>query len=399
MDGMKSGRVFRFFTYNGLASKSAKPKDIAALFSSAILLLFAAVTTLPNQARADNESAAAVIPNSAGYTQVAQSQTSAGAQGQVETVRPEVPAIRQGGVLTPRGVLVVEPSLEYSHTSVDRFVFQGVEIVDTVLLGVINASQADRDVVTASLGFRYGLTDRFEIEAKVPWVYRHDETTDLITAGGTPTERSVTSNDLGDIELGLHYQLNDGPVYLVSNLRIKSNTGTGPFDVDRDAIGQELELATGSGFWGVEPSLTALFPSDPAVFYGNIGYLWNVADQVNTSIARFCDPADIGCEPTIQVGNVHPGDAVRTSFGMGFALNEKASFSIGYQHDFLNGTTTIVDGVSVKGQRLNVGAMTFGVNYQLSDRTGINLSVQNGVTDDAPDVRVLLRIPIAVSLF
>lgn len=393
MDGMKSGRVSRFFTYNGLASKSAKPKNIGALFSAAILLVFAAVTTLPNQARADNQSAPAVIPNSAGYTQVAQNQTSAGAQGQAETVRPEVPAIRQGGVLTPRGVLVVEPSLEFAHTSVDRFVFQGVEIVDTVLLGVIDASQADRDVVTASLGFRYGLTDRFEIEAKVPWVYRHDETTDLITAGGTPEERSLSSNDLGDVELGLHYQLNDGPIYLVSNLRVKSNTGTGPFDVKRDlSDGRELELATGSGFWGVEPSLTALFPSDPAVFYGNIGYLWNVADTVNTTIARSGDTA-------IVVGNVHPGDAVRTSFGMGFALNEKASFSIGYQHDFLNGTTTIVDGVSLKGQRLNVGAMSFGVNYQVSNRTGINLSVQNGVTDDAPDVRVLLRIPIAVSLF
>ncbi|MBE9554502.1 MAG: transporter [Proteobacteria bacterium] len=397
MDGMKSGRVSRFFTYNGLASKSAKPKNITALFSSAILLVFAAVTTLPNQARADNQSAPAVIPNSAGYTQVAQNQTSAGTQGQAETVRPEVPAVRQGGVLTPRGVLVVEPSFEYAHTSVDRFVFQGVEIVDTVLLGVINASQADRDVITTSLGFRYGVTNRFEVEAKVPWVYRHDEATDLITEGGVPEERSISSNDLGDVELGLHFQLNDGPIYLVTNLRVKSNTGTGPFDVGRDPDdGRELELATGSGFWGVEPSLTALFPSDPAVFYGNIGYLWNISDDVDTILRpNSADP--------VTVGKVHPGDAVRTSFGMGFALNEKASFSIGYQNDFINGTTTVTSDlagtVAGKGKRLNVGAMTFGVNYQVSNRTGINLSVQSGVTDDAPDVRVLLRIPIAVSLF
>lgn len=317
-----------------------------------------------------------------------------------EATRPEVPAVRErGGVLTPGGTLVFEPSLEYSHTNVDRFVFQGVEIVDTVLIGVIDASQADRDVVTASLGFRYGISNRLEVELKVPYVYRSDKTVDTLSAGPpTELERSVSSSGLGDVEMAVHAQIGGGgPAFYVANLRVKSNTGDGPFDVRRDPVtGLELDLATGSGFWGIEPSLTVLFPSDPAVFYGNIGYLWNIEENVDTVLRP--SGASPG-EPPVIIGDVHPGNAVRTSFGMGFAMNEKASFSIGYQHDFLDGTETEVDGVTSEGESLDVGAVVIGANYQATDRTSVNVSVQAGVTDDAPDVRVLLRLPIAFSLF
>src|SRR3546814_3241619 len=60
-------------------------------------------------------------------------------------------------------------------------------------------------------------------------------------------------------ELALHYQINSGlddwPIF-IGNLRYKSPSGEGPFDVDRDANGLESELATGSGFHGIEPSVT-----------------------------------------------------------------------------------------------------------------------------------------------
>ncbi len=319
-----------------------------------------------------------------------------------ESSRPEVPiAAERGGVLTPKGTLVFEPSIEYAHTSVDRFVFQGVEIVDTVLIGVIDASQADREVITTALGFRYGITDRFEMDVKIPWLYRNDETIDFIPAAipddpPTESERSNTTTGVGDVELGMHYQLNQGgpdQAFYIANLRVKSNTGDGPFDVSRDpATGIETELPLGSGFWGVEPSLTVLLPSDPAVFFGNIGYLWNIKDDVDQTIAD------------VYVGEVDPGDAIRTSFGMAYGINERASFSIGYQHDFIMGTKTELgdspaDTQRTTGDRLDVGALAFGVNYRISDSTAVNLSVLAGVTEDAPDVRIILRIPIAFGLF
>lgn len=301
--------------------------------------------------------------------------------------QPEVP-----GVLTRAGVLVIEPSVEYQHSDINRFVVGGVAILDTVLVGSIEASQADRDAVTATLGLRYGVTNRIEAELRVPYMYRDDNTTNtVVNSNNVQSTTSLTDHGLGDIEGALHWQINDGtgawPVF-VANFRAKSTTGRGPFDVDRNAAGVEEELATGSGFWGFEPSLTVIAPSDPAVFFANIGYLWNVKRDVDEQIT-----------PTRRVSEVDPGDAIRIGVGMGLALNEKVSFSIGYQHDWIMGTeTTFTDG-EFESESLSVGSLTFGVNWQIDDRAALNVSVGVGVTEDAPDVRLMARMPIALELF
>ena len=63
------------------------------------------------------------------------------------------------GVLTPEGTLVVEPSLEFTHSTSNRFFAQGVEVVDSVFIGLLEVNEADRDTVTAGLNIRYGITD------------------------------------------------------------------------------------------------------------------------------------------------------------------------------------------------------------------------------------------------
>lgn len=302
------------------------------------------------------------------------------------------PQPRPPGVLTRPGVLVVEPSIEYSHTDINRFVVGGVAILDTVLVGSIEASQADRDSVIASLGMRFGVTDRIEAEVRIPYMYRNDATTNtVVSTNNIDSTTSLDSHDFGDIEAALHWQVNDGAgawPYFVANLRAKSTTGTGPFDVARDERGIERELATGSGFWGVEPSLTVIVPSDPAVFFGNLGYLWNVKRDINRTIGnnRFIEEVD-------------PGDAIRLGFGMGLALNERVSFSVGYQHDWIAGTETEFSDGTFTSESLSVGSMNFGVNWQMSDSAALNVSVGIGVTEDAPDVRLIARMPIAIDLF
>src|SRR6185295_9692462 len=96
----------------------------------------------------------------------------------------------------------------------------------------------------------------------------------------------------------------------------KSDTGTGPFDVPIDEnSGLEKELPTGSGFWAVQPSLSWIAPSDPAVFFGNFSYLWSLERDTN---ARF--------------GRIDPGDAIGVSLGGAVGLNERTSLSLGYEH-------------------------------------------------------------------
>ena len=308
---------------------------------------------------------------------------------------PEIQAIPElGGVLTPRGVFQVEPSIEYTNSTVNRFTFRGIEVVEAVLLGVIEAEDADRDAIRAAGTFRYGVTNRLELEAVIPFVYRNDRITTLIDPSGTEAAPSITDElngtGLGDIEFAGHYQINDGQdgwPFFVGNLRVKTNTGEGPFDIDRDSFGIPEELATGSGFWSIEPSVTVIYPTDPAVLFANVGYTWNISDNVDTRIGENL------------VTDVDPGDTIGLSFGMGVSLNDRLSFTLGYQHDFIDGTTTVINGLETESESLDVGALLFGTSYRISDSVSVNLNTQIGVTEDAPDVRLTLRVPISFDLF
>ena len=301
-----------------------------------------------------------------------------------------------GGVLTEKGTLVIEPQLQLSTSQTNAFTFQGVEILDTFLIGVIEAQDNDRDLISPALRLSYGLTSRLEVSLKIPYVWRDDElraTIPQIEGGeGQPTvlENDLDGNGLGDIEASISYQLNNGLngwPYFLSNLRYKSTTGEGPFDVDRDSNGIETELATGSGFHAIEPSITMLYPSDPAVFFANVGYLFNLDDDIDKNFGEQ------------RVGNVDPGDVTRISFGMGLSLNPRASFTVGYKHDFIQKTETEINGKDFSSSRLDVGALLLGYNYNVNKNMQANLNLELGVTDDAPDVILTLRLPYSLHLF
>jgi hypothetical protein len=302
------------------------------------------------------------------------------------SVRQEVAAIPPGlGVLTPRGHFVIDPSIEYVRTSNNRLVFRGVEIVPGVQLGVIEASDAARDTGVATLAARYGLTDRLEVEARVPYVTRRDRITTLAQRDQT-ISRSTTldGQDIGDIEFAARYQLNSGqsgwPIFVATS-RVKPPTGRGPFDVNYDAQGVATNLATGSGFWGVEGGVTMLYPTDPAIIFGGLTYLHNVGRNIDR---------DIGA---VHVGQVDPGDSIGASLGFGLSLNPQFSVSFGYSHNFIFPTHTELGGTKQTSQALQVGSLLMGWSFRLSDRLTLNNSFEFGVTSDAPDLRIVFRAP------
>lgn len=304
---------------------------------------------------------------------------------------PEVAAIfDQPGVLTPKGTLTVEPSLQYSHSSTDRIALVGYTIIPAITIGLIDVRRISRDTFVAGLAARYGITNRIEVEGKAPYVYRTEAASTTPFATGTDkdtdkiTDYSMDGNGLGDIEFGVRYQLNQpatGPFY-IANLRLKSATGTDPFEVPLDPVTRlQTESPTGSGFWGLQPSLTVIFPTDPAVFFGSINYMWNIERNV-------------GVVNDVDYGDFDPGDSYGFNFGMGLALNEKASFSIGYDHCIISRNHQ--NGNVLPGElTIHVGSLMLGYSYRFVDNKSVSFSLGAGITEEAPDVQLIVRTPFS----
>ncbi len=331
------------------------------------------------------------------------------------TKPPEIPRVSPdvGGVLTPKGRVVVEPSLQYSYSKSQRTAIAGYT-VSGLLIGVADIRDVKRETETVALTGRYGITDRFEVEAKVPYMRRDDtsQTRNVFNPSATDTFFDADGMDIGDIEVAGHYQINNGQKgwpFLIGNLRLKTDTGTSPFEMPVDAdYFLPTKLNTGTGFWSIQPSLTAIFPTDPAVFYANVSYLWDIERDVETRIIPLRqrdgdgkiirdEKGNIKYIRTKTGGSIDPGDAIGFSFGTSLAYNEKASFSLGYSHTIYFKTEQ--NGERLDGTNFDVGQFTFGLNYAFTPKTSANLAVAIGATRDAPDVQMTLRIPFGIDAF
>ncbi len=292
----------------------------------------------------------------------------------------------QPGVLTPKGSLNLEPSLQFSHSSSDRIALIGYTIIPAITIGLIDVRRISRDAFVAGVAVRYGITNQLEVEGKIPYVYRSESaSTAPFATEADITESSADGNGLGDIEFGVRYQINKtitGPIY-IAGLRVKSDTGKDPFEVSYDRrTNLQTESPTGSGFWGIQPSLTVIFPTEPAVFFGSINYMWNIE-------------RDVDVVNGVDYGTFDPGDSFGLNFGMGLALNEKASFSLGYEHTIITENTQ--NGQTPPGELdIHVGSLIIGYSYLFRENRSFSCSLSVGVTEEAPDVQLTIKMPLNV---
>jgi len=315
-----------------------------------------------------------------------------------ERVQQVAQIFEQPGVLTPAGQFSFETGVQYSYSSSNRVSLVGYTIIPAITIGLIDVREVRRNSTVANFTGRWGVTNRMELEAKVPLVYRSDDqlTRPLNLGAGRDQLFNSTGQGIGDVEATARYQFNetsvDKPVY-IGTLRFKSRTGNDPFEVLTDTTQApelitnriETELPTGSGFYTIQPGLTVLYPTDPAVFFGGLNYQFNLSRSGVTANTT---------QGQIAVGDVDPGDVFGFNFGMGLALNEKSSFSLGY--DGASVGKTKINGVdAINASRIQLGTLLLGYSQRLTPSTSLGLTVGVGVTRDTPDVTLGLRLPIS----
>ena len=345
----------------------------------------------------------------------AQAPSSSPEQGTVgrppeESLRPpEIAQIfDQPGVLTPKGKFILEPSMQFGYSSNDRVALVGFTIIPAILIGLIDVRQVKTTSLTAALTGRYGVTNRFELELKVPYTYVNGDTVSREIFTGTAQDSVFTADGkgIGDVEATARFQLNRGGVdrpFYVAWLRYKSRTGRDLFEVTTDCVtrcvanapgtGLPLELPTGSGFESLQPGITWLYPSDPVVFFGSFSYLHNFPrDNVSRTVLTGAPP-EFPQTTTEFIGEVEAGDIIGFNVGMGLALNEKAAISLGYDQSMVGKTKQ--NGEDAPGAvRTILGNLVVGGSYRFSERTSMNVALGVGVTRDTPDVSLNVRVPI-----
>jgi len=136
--------------------------------------------------------------------------------------------------LTPKGQIVIDPSIEYDYWAQNQLGVNGFQIIPGIFFGNVFATRFEQNITTAAVTLRGGVTDRLELNAKIPFVYNTGSTTSLIPVGPNAQILSVGANGagIGDVQGGASYQFNSGengwPIF-VGNFLFKTVTGTSPF--------------------------------------------------------------------------------------------------------------------------------------------------------------------------
>jgi hypothetical protein len=315
---------------------------------------------------------------------------------------PVAQIFEEPGILTPKGKFVFEPSLQYGYSSSNQVALVGYTVIPAILIGLVDVRQYKNNTFIAAATGRWGVTNRMELELKIPYLDRSNNTIsrELFTGSAFDNVFDTHGKGLGDIEAAVRYQIADGrdnnKPYVVGGLRFKGRNGKDPFEVATDCVtrcignttgtGLPLELPTGSGFYSLQPSINFLLPSDPAVFFGGLSYTYNFARKdVSRTVLN---------GQTEFLGDVQAGGVFGMNFGMGMALNERSSFSLGME--LYSVAPTKQNGQTVLGSvRTQLASLLLGYSYRYSDKTVFNVSVGAGLTRDTPDLQLTVRLPMS----
>ena len=84
------------------------------------------------------------------------------------------------------------------------------------------------------------------------------------------------------------------------------------------------------------------------------------------------------------------------TFGIGFSLNDRAALTFSYQQQHV--FTAFENHQAISGSPYSFGTFNFGLGYQITQSTRLNLSVGIGAGPNTPVAKVLLEVPYKFSL-
>ena len=328
-----------------------------------------------------------VVPAPVAPAEPAKEQTEAEKDRERVERERAIQSVQQSGVLLPKGKFDVEPSLSYSHTSLNFINVSGFSILPVLVIGDIQSLRVERDVFQTGLAVRYGILRNLQADASVPWQYETDR---YVTQSYqnklqlSPKESSRRDQGIGDVQFGLSYQLlhEHGIVPdLIIQSEVHAPTGKSQFDVHSSS-----QLAQGSGVWGDRIGFTAIKTLDPVVLIFNSGYTYN--------FTRDFVVLQASSSATNPVSTVYqPGGSIDFAIAVAIAMNPSFAINLGVLERYTFSTQLEKIG-TVQGSQLNTAQLRFGFAWAIDRNTVLNFTAAAGLTEDTPGLSITVSYPL-----
>jgi len=262
-------------------------------------------------------------------------------------------------VLAREGTLEVEYNGRYSYTSSDRI---------SPTPGEISNHTFRHTFIT-----EYAVKNNLTVNCTIPFVYKYDK---------IGSDSSRDNSDIGNISLGAQWQpikVKPGWPTSIFFLNYSLDTGESPYDSYPSS-----ELSTANGYDSITLGVSLSKTIDPLVAFGSLSYSYND------------DVTNIGGG---VLKKVETGDDISFSLGFGYAISYNVSMNMQYQHTYRLRSKLRWEG----GRSSNLATSTsslfnIGTSWRLSRKKIFHFTLGIGLTEDAPDLALTLRLPFTFLL-
>jgi hypothetical protein len=237
--------------------------------------------------------------------------------------------------------------------------------------------------------------ENIQLEVSIPFQVTFDDVASVqgIQGSGSPganVETNSQTADLGDVATTLYYQYwTEQPIRpaVIFGLAWKSKSGRDSFQTDDPAS----HPPSGTGFTSLKGIVSAIKTADPAVLFGSVTYAY--AFPRRNVVLHILD------RPS-QLIDFDAGDNFTYGMGFAFAINYRLSLSFQFSDSITfssritqpNATGTKIQSV-VPNSFINAAFLRMGVTWSISPTQSMEISLTQGLTTDAPDFTLGLRIP------
>jgi hypothetical protein len=265
---------------------------------------------------------------------------------------------RAGALLLSPGQMEIEPALSYTRRETSSPVFVSTGDAGVVFIG---EDEVERDEVQASLDVKFGLPFDSQLEVSLPYNYV-DQSVKTMVAGQAGAAEDGNGQALGNPRIGLAKTL-------------VRETGWWPDIVARGYWDTDLGNATDNdipltgNFNELGGSVSAVKRQDPLAFVGAVGY-----------------------STVLEKNDIEPGDTWSFSAAAVLAASPATSLRLGFTQQFSDEVK--VDGDKLDGSDSTSGVLTIGASAVLGQRALVDVALDVGLTDDAPDYAVRLAVPL-----